>query len=161
MLGKETIFSRATALGRILMVDNLRRRGFQPINRCCLYKKDEKTINHFLLHCELSVDIWHFVLNNFGISWVTLGNVPQLLNCWKFFGYGHPREVMWKVIPALLMWSILRERNRRLFEDSESNVLLLKSFFLRSLPDWTLAYVPNFSSGNLVDLICFLDCNNS
>jgi hypothetical protein len=58
------------------------------------------------------------------------------------------------------MWSIWRERNRRIFEDSESNVLLLKSS-LRSLLDWALAHVPTFSLGNLVDLICFLDCNNS
>jgi len=59
------------------------------------------------------------------------------------------------------MWSIWRERNRRLFEDSESNVLLLKSSFLRSLLDLALAHVPNFSLGNLIDLICFLDCNSS
>jgi hypothetical protein len=65
-----------------------------------------------------------------------------------------------KVISAFLMWSIWRERNRRIFEDSEFNVLLLKSSFLRSLLNWALAHVPILSSGNLVDLICSLDCNN-
>jgi hypothetical protein len=95
-------FLWATALGRILTVDNLRRRGFQLINRCCLCKKDDETIN-LLLHCEFSVDIWHLVLISFGVSWVTPGNVPQLLHCWKFLGHGHPREAIWKVIPALLM----------------------------------------------------------
>jgi hypothetical protein len=101
------------------------------------------------------------VLISFGVSWVTPGNVSQLLNCWKFHGHGHLREAIWKVIPTLLMWSIWRERNCRIFEDSESNVLLLKSSFLTSLLDWALAHVPTFSSGNLVDLICFLDCNNT
>jgi hypothetical protein len=61
---------------------------------------------------------------------------------------------------ALLMWSIWRERNRRLFEDSESNVLFQKSSFLRSLLDWVIVNVPNFDSENLVDLICFLDCSS-
>jgi hypothetical protein len=154
-------FLWATALGRILTVDNLRRREFQLINRCCLCKKDEETINHLFHHCEFSVDIWHLVPISFGVSWITPGNVPQLLHCWKFIGHGHHREAFWKVIPALLMWSIWRERNRWIFENSESNVLLLKSSFLRSLLDWALAHVPTFSSGNLVDLICFLDCNNS
>jgi hypothetical protein len=37
----------AMALGRILTVDNLRRRRFKLINQCCLCKKDEKTINFF------------------------------------------------------------------------------------------------------------------
>jgi hypothetical protein len=106
------------------------------------------------------VDIWHLVLMSFGVSWVTPGNVPQLLHCWKFLGHGYPREAIWKVIPALLMWSIWRERNRRIFEDSESNVLLLKSLFLRSLLYWAHAHVPTFSSGDLIYLICFLNFNN-
>jgi hypothetical protein len=36
-------------------------------------------------------------------------------------------------------------------------VLRLKSSFLRSLLDWAVAYVPNFSSSNIVDLVNFLD----
>jgi predicted LPLAT superfamily acyltransferase len=36
-------------------------------------------------------------------------------------------------------------------------VLLLKSSFLRSLLDRAVAYVPNFSSSNPVDLFNFLD----
>jgi hypothetical protein len=103
-------FLWATTVGRILTVDNLKRRGFQLINRYCLCKKDEEIINHLLLHCEFSVDIWHLVLISFGVSWVTPGNVSQLLQCWKFFRHGHPREAIWKVIPALLMWSIWREK---------------------------------------------------
>jgi hypothetical protein len=114
--------------------------------------------NGLLVHI---VDIWHLVLISFEVSWVTLGNVPQLLHCWKFLGHGHPREAIWKAIPALLMWGIWREKNRRIFEDSESSVLLLKSSFLRFLLNWALAHVPTFSSGNLVNLICFLDCNNT
>jgi hypothetical protein len=47
------------------------------------------------------------------------------------------------------------------YMDSESSVFLLKSSFLRSLLDWALAHVHTFSSGNLVDLICFLDCNTT
>jgi hypothetical protein len=72
----------------------------------------------------------------------------------------HPREDIWKVILILLMCNIWRERSRRLFEDSEISVLF-KSSFMRSLIDWAIVHVPNFSSGNLVDLICFLDCSNS
>jgi hypothetical protein len=51
--------------------------------------------------------------------------------------------------------------NLWLFEDREINVLLFKSYFLSSLLDWTIVHVPNFPSGNLVDLICFLDCSSS
>jgi hypothetical protein len=49
--------------------------------------------------------------------------------------------------------------NRRIFEDNETNVLFLKSYFLRSLLGWVLVNVPNFGSTNIVDLICFLHCS--
>jgi hypothetical protein len=83
-------------------------------------------------------------------------NILELLHCWKTQGQGHSNKAIWKVILALLMWSIWRERNWCLFEDCESNVLCLKSS-LSSLLDWAVAFVPNFSSSNLVDLVHFLD----
>jgi len=49
--------------------------------------------------------------------------------------------------------------NRRLLEDSETNVLFLKSSLLRSL-GMVLVNVPNFISTNLVDLIFFLHCSS-
>jgi hypothetical protein len=39
-------------------------------------------------------------------------------------------------------------------------VLLLKSLFLRSLLELAIVYISNFPSGNLVDLICFLNCTS-
>jgi hypothetical protein len=50
--------------------------------------------------------------------------------------------------------------NRRIFENSETNVLFLKSSFLRSLLGWVLVNVPNFVCTNLVDLIGFLHCSS-
>jgi hypothetical protein len=87
-------------------------------------------------------------------------NIKELLHCWKEQGRGHPKEIIWKVISALLIWSIWGEMNRRIFEDSETNVFFLKSSFLRSLLGWVLVNVPNFVSTNLVDLISFLHCSS-
>jgi hypothetical protein len=61
-------FLEATAMDRILTVDNLTRWEFQLINQCCLCKKDEETINYLLFHCEFYVGIWHLVLISFGVS---------------------------------------------------------------------------------------------
>lgn len=54
-------------------------------------------------------------------------NILELRHCWNTQGQGHYNEATWKVFPALLMWSILKERNRRLFEDL-SYVFCLKLF---------------------------------
>ena len=37
--------------GRVLIMDQLKRRGFSLANRCPLYRKDEENIEHLLLHC--------------------------------------------------------------------------------------------------------------
>jgi hypothetical protein len=50
--------------------------------------------------------------------------------------------------------------NHSIFKVSETNVLFLKSSFLKSLLGWVLVNVPNFVSTNLVDLICFLHCSS-
>jgi hypothetical protein len=54
------------------------------------------------------------------------------------------------------MWNILRETNRSLFQDCESNVLCLKAFFFRFLLDLAIVCVPNFSL-NILDLVNFCE----
>jgi hypothetical protein len=134
-------FLWTAALDRILMVDTLKKRGFTLGNWCCLCKMNEETTNHLLIHCEYTSALWQLILNLFGVSWVMPNNIQEFLHCWKVQGRGHPKEAIWKVIPALLMWSIWREMNRRIFEDSETNVFFLKSSFLRFLMGWCYGLV--------------------
>jgi hypothetical protein len=86
-------------------------------------------------------------------------NIQELLHCWKVQGRGHPKEAIYSYSCPLNV-SIWRVRNRRIFEDSETNVLFLKSSFLRSLFGWVLVNVPNFVSTTLVDLISLLHCSS-
>jgi hypothetical protein len=74
-------FMGMTTLGRILTVDNLRKRGFIIVNLCCRCKRNEETTNHFLIYCEYTSDLWHLVLNLFGVSWAILSNILELLHC--------------------------------------------------------------------------------
>jgi hypothetical protein len=119
-------------MGRIPTIDKLGRRGFTLVNWCCLCKKNKEIINHFLIHCEYTSDLWLLVLNTFGVSWAMPNNVQEWLHYWKIHGQGHSQEAIWKVIFVLLIWSIWRERNWRLFEGCKSNVLRLVSSFVRS-----------------------------
>jgi hypothetical protein len=130
-------FNWAAALDKILTIYNLRKRGLTLVNWCCLCKKSEETINHLLIHCEFTSEIWHLVLILFGVSWVMWmpSNIVELFQCWRTQGWGHSKEAIWKVIPTLLMWCIWRKRNPRLFEDHKSSVLNLKSSFLSALLD--------------------------
>jgi hypothetical protein len=97
-----------TALCKILTIENLSRQGLTLVNWCCLCKKSEEIVNHLLIHCEFTSEIWHLVLVLFGVSWAMFGNILELLKCWKMQGQRQFTEAIWKVI---LVWSIWRERN--------------------------------------------------
>jgi hypothetical protein len=123
-------FTWMVALSKILTIDNFRRQGLTLVNWCCICTKSEEIVNHFFIHCEFTSKIWHLILILFETSWVMPSNIVELLQCWKTQGWRHSKEAIWKVIPILLMWSIWRKTNQRLFEDREYNVLQLKSSFL-------------------------------
>lgn len=63
----------------ILMVDNLKQRGYQLAGWCCMCQCDGETVNHLLLRCSLAYGLWSFVLQSFGIPWLLQGRVSDLV----------------------------------------------------------------------------------
>jgi hypothetical protein len=51
---KMAFFAWAAALGKILTLDNLKKRHVIVINRCCMCKKNGESVDHLLLHCEVA-----------------------------------------------------------------------------------------------------------
>jgi hypothetical protein len=45
-------FVWTTSLGKILMLDNLRKRNVMMVEWCCMCKKSGEFIDHLLIHCE-------------------------------------------------------------------------------------------------------------
>jgi len=78
-------------LGKILTIDNLRRRGLTLVNWCCLCKKSEETVNLILIHFEFTSEIFHLVLILFGVSWAMLGNILEL-NVERCRGQDNPQR---------------------------------------------------------------------
>jgi hypothetical protein len=119
-----------------LMHDNLRKRNVIVIEWCCLCKKNGESIDHLLLHCEVARDLWSYVLILFGVEWVMLRTVLELLNSWEAaIGCGHAKEA-WRLAPLCLMWCIWRERNARLFDDVETSMVELRKRLLNTLYFW-------------------------
>ena len=75
-------FIWTTTLGKILIVDNLRKRHIIVVCWCCMCKVDGESIDHLLLHCHLTRELWDAVLALFGVQWVMLRQVMVLLACW-------------------------------------------------------------------------------
>jgi hypothetical protein len=75
-------FVWTAALGKILTMDNLRKRNVVVVEWCCMCKKSGESIDHLLIHCEVARELWSYILNLFGVEWVMPRRVIDLLNSW-------------------------------------------------------------------------------
>ena len=92
--------------GRILTCDNLRRRGMVIFGWCCLCRCSGETVDHFLLHCPMSCQIWSFVFKLFGVDWVMSGCVLDQLACWRNW-FGKHSSKVYNLVPSCVMWSFM------------------------------------------------------
>jgi hypothetical protein len=61
-------FVWSAALGKILTLDNLRKKNMVLVNRCGICKKEEESIDHLLLHCESAQFLWNAFFSRFGLA---------------------------------------------------------------------------------------------
>uniref|UniRef100_A0A2N9FS98 Reverse transcriptase zinc-binding domain-containing protein n=1 Tax=Fagus sylvatica TaxID=28930 RepID=A0A2N9FS98_FAGSY len=133
---KVAFFTWLVAHGKILTIDNLRRRQICVLDWCFMCKRAGESVNHLMLHCEYAQELWSMIFCMFGISWVMPQSTYALLHCWRRKG---PAHLIWNAIPSCLMWLLWRERNQRAFEDSERHSAELKLTLLRTLMEWIAA----------------------
>jgi hypothetical protein len=95
-------FAWTIALGKILTLDNLRKKQIVVINRCCLCMSDKESVDHLLLHCEVAHVLWHAIFSRFRLHWVMPCRVEDLNACWGTGGRSRS-AVVWKMIPLCLM----------------------------------------------------------
>jgi len=137
---RAAFFTWSAALGRILTLDNLRKRHIIIVDRCCLCKRHGESVDHILLHCDVASALWNNIFSLFGISWVMPRSVLDLVACWWKSGrYGSATS--WKMVPICLFWCIWRERNLRCFENLESSLEEVLELFLHTLYVWSMAYL--------------------
>jgi hypothetical protein len=137
-------FAWSAALGKILTVDNLRKRHVIVVDRCCMCKRSGESVDHLLLHCVVAYAMWSAIFSRFDLSSVMPLRVLDLFACW--WTAGRPRSaVIWKMVPTCILWCVWKERNDRCFEDLErSSEDILTSFF-HTLYLWTVAFVSPLS----------------
>jgi hypothetical protein len=140
-------FVWVAALGRILTIDNLRRRHVMVLDWCCMCKESGESISHLLLHCPVARELWSFMCSIFGLQWVMPGGVLDLLYCWGDSCHSIRVRKVWDMVPPCVFWCIWWERNARSFEGMERNLMDVKGTVLRTLLDWSKAAgVVSFSS---------------
>jgi hypothetical protein len=78
-----SFFVWVAAMGRIISIDNLRKQRVLVVDWCFMCKRSGESIDHLLLHCPISQELWCFILCLFGVQLVMPRGVKELLDCWK------------------------------------------------------------------------------
>ena len=99
MQPKLSFFVWEASWGRVLTLDRLQKRGWALANRCFLCQMVEESIDHLLLHCEKTREVWMLFLSLFGVSWVFLYSVKETLLGWRGSSMGKKRNEVWQVGP--------------------------------------------------------------
>jgi hypothetical protein len=137
---KVAFFAWTAAQGKILTLDNLRKKHVIVIDRCCMCKTNGESVDHLLLHCEVARALWNAFFSRFSLSWVMPLRVVDLFACW-WTGGRSQSAAAWKMVPCCILWCLWRERNDRQFEDKERSIEELISFFFHSLYSWVAAFL--------------------
>jgi len=129
-------FVWTVTLGKILTLNNLRKRNIIVMEWCFMCKTSGESIDHLFLHCMVATELWRTILQLFGVEWVTPGSVKDMLGSWRGQKGNRTLIPIWHMAPLCLMWCIWRERNARCFEDCETGLLNLKRKMLQTLFMW-------------------------
>ena len=89
-------------------------------------KRNGETVEHLLLHCQVAQELWNMVCTLFGVHWVMLRSVVELVANWSGKFNRLWIKVFWRIILHCLMWLIWRERNAHTFEGIERSIHELK-----------------------------------
>ncbi|KAE8678433.1 hypothetical protein F3Y22_tig00111410pilonHSYRG00088 [Hibiscus syriacus] len=107
---------------------------------CPLCAKQEETVQHLFISCQVAWDLWSSFWRLWGVSSVLPNDPASLLCSWSDL---RPKSLIWDFIPGVVLWSLWKARNSVVFDDGKLDKP--KLFFLCRfrLVKWFLAKYPN------------------
>eukprot|EP00253_Pinus_taeda_P025596 PITA_25596 len=119
---------------RTLNWDNLRRKGFSGPSRCQMCLAEEETINHLFNSCEWANHLWNWMAKILSDTNRDRGSIHNTILNWQHnFSNNHRVNSIWKITPGFLLWTIWKERNRRIFQDEHRNTKHSKETILTNI----------------------------
>ena len=122
MTPKVNIFFWILLQDKILIMDNLLKRGFNIVNRCYLCKNDVESVNHMTMHCSYTNRVWERVRGFLNIAWVFPTTIQDFFNGWKPPSNNALVLRLCDLILPFLFWGIWKEHNDWVFRCVESNL---------------------------------------
>ena len=106
---KVGFFAWEASWGKVLTLDQLKKRGWILANRCFLCCVEEESIDHILIHCTKARVLWELLFAIFEVNWVLPLSVRDTLLGCRGFNMDKKRRNVWKAAPLCLFWAVWRK----------------------------------------------------
>ena len=80
-------------------------------------------MDHLLLHCSKTRVLWELLFSLFGVNWIILGSVRDMLLGCKGTFVGKKRKKVWQVARSCLFWTVCKARNRIVFKEDVLSII--------------------------------------
>ena len=119
--------------GKVLTLDQLKRREIPLVNMYFLCEENEETIDCLLIHCSRAKMLWDLFLTITDSNWMFPLPVRQLLLAWQSASVDKKRKRVWLAGPLCIFWTLWMEMNKVAFENEALSTHRMKSIFLFTL----------------------------
>ena len=100
-----SFFAWEVSWGKVMTLDQLKKRGRPLANRCYLYEEEE-ILNHVLVHCSKARVLWELILAIVGFGWVFPFSVRQMILAWQGTKVGKKHKKVWITALFCLFWTV-------------------------------------------------------
>lgn len=126
---KHKLFVWLAGMKRILTWDTLRLKGWEGPGFCSLCRRAQEDIQHLLIHCEFTKDVWSRLLKHLNLPFTWSSDTIT-----DYFTSWHLNKSLPISLAVHTCWNLWIERNKALFEDRSPSTLavfhrVLASFF--------------------------------
>lgn len=103
-----------------------------------------ESTDHLLLQCSFSWQIWSWWLCIWNLNWVFPSSLKEAFVQWVFIKPSPFFRKIWCAIFPIIIWSIWKERNSRVFNNISCSVTQLQDLILVRLNWWLKGWDTNF-----------------
>ncbi|XP_028074331.1 uncharacterized protein LOC114276709 [Camellia sinensis] len=121
---KAKFFSWLAWRGRLKTKDLLHRVGIlegEEVLNCIFCQEARESLDHVMLHCSFTWKIWSAIIDWWGIQWVIPKSIEGLLIWWLGWKFRKKVNLVWKTLPAAVLWSVWSYRNECVFKAVQPN----------------------------------------